>query len=71
MAKLKLYDKDDGLRETLENGKVTYLDTFVDVFDNHYLHRSVDSLCKISFLCGYLPNYFNILIHLVTYITLS
>ncbi len=36
MAKLKLYDKDDGLRETLENGKVTYLDTFVDVFDNHY-----------------------------------
>ena len=36
MAKLKLYDKDDGLREILENSKVTYLDAFVDVFDNHY-----------------------------------
>ena len=35
-TKINIYDKDDGLRETLENGKVTYLDTFVDVFDNHY-----------------------------------
>jgi len=33
--KLKIHDKDDGLREILASGKVTYLDSFVDVFDNH------------------------------------
>ena len=34
--KLKIHDKDDGLREILSSGKVTYLDSFVDVFDNHF-----------------------------------